>query len=58
MQVQQYWQETYCYLKVLMQLTGASELIPKTQAKEIMKLVSDALFEICTAEALEIQLHR
>ena len=38
------------------QLTDAAELIPKKQAKEIIKLVSEAVFEICTAEALEIQL--
>lgn len=38
------------------QLTNASELIPKVQFKEIMKLVSEAVLEICTAEALEIQL--
>jgi geranylgeranyl pyrophosphate synthase len=39
------------------QLSQASELIPKNQAKEIMKLMSNALFEICNAEALEIQVH-
>jgi geranylgeranyl pyrophosphate synthase len=39
------------------QLTDAAELIPKKQSKEIIKLVSEAVFEICTAEALEIQLH-
>jgi geranylgeranyl pyrophosphate synthase len=39
------------------QLTEASEVIPKTQAKKILQLVSDSLFEICTAETLEIQLH-
>lgn len=39
------------------QLNDASELIPKKQAKEIIELVSDAVFEICTAEALEIQMH-
>ncbi len=38
------------------QLIDSSELIPKKQAKEILELVSDAVFEICTAEALEIQL--
>ena len=37
-------------------LNEASELIPKTQSKKIMKLVSDAIFEISTAEALETQL--
>jgi geranylgeranyl pyrophosphate synthase len=39
------------------QLTDACDLLPKKQAKEIIELVSDAVFEICTAEALEIQLH-
>ena len=39
------------------QLIDAGELIPKNQSKEIMNLVSEAVFEICTAEALEIQLH-
>ena len=38
------------------QLTDASELIPKIQSKEIIKLVSEAVFEISTAEALESQL--
>jgi heptaprenyl diphosphate synthase len=37
-------------------LYEASELIPKLQSKKIMKLVSEAIFEICTAEALETQL--
>jgi geranylgeranyl pyrophosphate synthase len=39
------------------QLTDAADLIPKKQSKEIIKLVSKAVFEICYAEALEIQLH-
>jgi geranylgeranyl pyrophosphate synthase len=39
-------------------LTDASESIPKVQSKEIIKLVSEAVIEICTAEALEIKLHR
>lgn len=41
----------------LKQLTEAAELIPKIQSKEIIKLVSETVFEICTAEALEVQLH-
>ena len=40
------------------QLTEASELIHKEQSKEIIKLVSEAVVEICTAEALEVKLHR
>lgn len=41
------------------QLTEAAEIIPKAQGQEIIKLVSEAVFEICTAEALEVQLsHR
>jgi geranylgeranyl pyrophosphate synthase len=39
------------------QLTDAADLIPKKRYKEIIKLVSEAVFEICTAESLEIQLH-
>jgi geranylgeranyl diphosphate synthase type I len=41
----------------LKQLTDAAESISKTQSKEIIKLVSEAVFEICKAEALEVQLH-
>jgi geranylgeranyl pyrophosphate synthase len=44
-------------VKGIKQLTDASEFIPKKQAKEILELVSDAVIEICTAEALEIQMH-
>ena len=40
------------------QLIDSSELIPKKQAKEILELVSNAVFEICAAEALEVQLHK
>ncbi len=39
------------------QLIVASELIPAGQSKEIIKLVSDAVREICVAEAQEIKLH-
>lgn len=38
------------------QLTEAAELIPREQSKEIIKLVSEAVSEICTAEDLEVQL--
>jgi geranylgeranyl pyrophosphate synthase len=41
------------------QLTEIAEIIPKAQGQEIIKLVSEAVFEICSAEALEVQLsHR
>lgn len=39
------------------QLTEALESVPKMQSKEILKLVSDAVFEICRAESLEGQLY-
>ncbi len=42
----------------LKQLTEAAGSISKVQSMEIIKLVSEAVFEICTAEALEIQLHK
>jgi len=38
------------------QLNDASELISNKQAKEILELVFNAVFEICSAETLEIQL--
>jgi geranylgeranyl pyrophosphate synthase len=38
------------------QLTEASESISKSDSIKIMKLVSDAIFEICSAETLESQL--
>jgi geranylgeranyl pyrophosphate synthase len=39
-----------------LQLTEAAESIPKTDSMKIMKLVSEAIFEICAAEALESKL--
>ena len=38
------------------QLTEAATLYSKTNAKEIIKLVSEAIIEICKAEAIESQL--
>ncbi len=38
------------------QLTEAAESIPQSDFKKIVKLVSEAIFEICSAEALESQL--
>ncbi len=37
-------------------LNEACELIPKADSKRIMGLVTDAVFEICNAETLEVQL--
>jgi geranylgeranyl pyrophosphate synthase len=42
----------------LSELTDAAESFENTHAKEFSRLVSEAVFEICTAEALEIQLHK
>jgi geranylgeranyl pyrophosphate synthase len=38
-------------------LTEAAEAVPKNQSREIINLFSDAVKEICIAEALEIQIH-
>lgn len=38
-------------------LSEACNEIPLEKSKEIMKIVSDAVFEICSAEALESKLH-
>ena len=40
----------------LKQLTQAAESLPKEKSKEIIKWVSESVFEICTAEALQLQL--
>jgi geranylgeranyl pyrophosphate synthase len=40
------------------QLSEAAESIPQKQSREITKLMSQAVFEICTAESLETQLHK
>ena len=39
-------------------LIDATDHLPPKQAKEIRRLVSDAVAEICSAEALEIKMHR
>jgi geranylgeranyl pyrophosphate synthase len=39
-------------------LIDATEPLPPEQSKEIRRLVSDAVAEICSAEALEIKMHR
>jgi geranylgeranyl pyrophosphate synthase len=39
-------------------LIDATEPLPPEQAKEIRRLVSNAVAEICSAEALEIKMHR
>ena len=36
----------------------AAESIPEQQAREIARLISEAVFEICSAEALERQFHK
>ncbi len=41
----------------LKQLTEAAESLSKAQSRDIIKSVSEAVFEICTAESLEVQLH-
>jgi geranylgeranyl pyrophosphate synthase len=38
-------------------LSEAAEAIPKKQGQEILKLVSNSVFEICQAESMEIQMH-
>jgi geranylgeranyl pyrophosphate synthase len=40
----------------LRQLTQAAESLPKEKSKEIIKWVSESVFEICTAEALQFRL--
>lgn len=40
----------------LKQLTEAAESLPKEKSKKIFKWVSEAVFEICTAEALQLRL--
>lgn len=42
--------------KGLKQLTDATRYLPKEQSKEIIQWVSDAVVEICNAEALQLKL--